>query len=149
MKRLLSLGFVCALTITTAAQWQNPPAGVPAYHPAPPPKTKKLPPILSGDQLTGGHFKYPFQAHSYRLAAKIDRVLYQLPCYCYCDRSVGHKSLRTCFESDHSAHCSTCMQEAFYAYKQVKAKKTVKQIREGIIRGEHQLIDLRFASSIE
>jgi hypothetical protein len=150
MKRLLSLAFVCALTISTSAQWTNAPQGVPAFHPAPPLSSQKLPPILSGDQLKGPDFQYPFQAEAYRVAAKAHRILYQLPCYCYCDRSPAqHKSLRSCFESDHGAHCSVCMQEAFYAYQQSKRGKTARQIRMGVIKGEHRNIDLRVISAAD
>jgi hypothetical protein len=75
-------------------------------------------------------------------------VLYQQPCYCHCDRSVGHTSLHSCFSTDHGAHCSTCMQELFYAYKMTKAKKTAAQIRDGIVKGEYSKIDLQKAVDI-
>jgi hypothetical protein len=35
------------------------------------------------------------------------------------------------------------MQEAFYAYEMTKKGKTVKQIREGVMKGEYKSIDLR------
>jgi len=35
------------------------------------------------------------------------------------------------------------MKEAFYAYKETKKGKTVKQIRNGIMRGEFDKIDLQ------
>ncbi len=98
-------------------------------------------PILPKDQLWGEAFKYPYQVQAYQLAAKIPGVLYQMPCYCYCDR-IGHNSLHTCFESTHGAHCGICMKEAFYAYEQTKRKKTPAEIRAGIIKGEWKAIDL-------
>jgi len=52
---------------------------VPAYHPAAPLKVSALPPILSGTQLKGENFRYPWQVHVYQQAAKIGNVLYQLP----------------------------------------------------------------------
>jgi hypothetical protein len=82
------------------------------------------------------------------IAEKIPKVLYQQPCYCHCDRSIGHTSLRSCFESTHAANCSACMKEAFYAYQMTKQKKTSAQIREGIIRGDWEQIDLETATSI-
>ena len=98
-------------------------------------------PILPKDQLWGDAFQYPFQAHAYELAAKIPDVLNQLPCYCYCER-IGHKSLHTCFESTHGAHCGICMKEVFFAYEQTKLNKTPAQIRASIIKGEWKSVDL-------
>ncbi len=144
MKRILWLVAVCLLAISTSAQFLD----VPAFHDAAPKKGEKLPPILSGAALEKANLKYAFQAHAYKLAARIPGVLYQEPCYCHCDRTVGHTSLHSCFSSDHGAHCSTCMQELFYAYKMTKAKKTPEQIREGIILGEWQKIDLQKATEI-
>src|SRR6266513_5720473 len=141
-KRILSTLLVLLAAVVSSAQWVAPnPADIPAYHGKPPAKTEKLPPILSGAQLTGD-FKQPVQRHAYEVAAKIPNTLYQLPCYCHCDRSVGHRSLRSCFESEHGAHCGTCMAEAFYAYKMHKQGKTIAQIREGVERGDFNSIDL-------
>lgn len=122
---------------------------VPAYNTAPPPKNAKLAPILSGRQLTGPNFAHPAQVKSYKEAAKYAHVLHQLPCYCHCDRNAGHASLRTCFESEHGAVCGTCMQEALYAAEETRKGKTVKQIREAVIRGEHSKIDLRKITSAD
>ena len=143
-KRLLFLGAVCLLTITTSAQFVD----VPMFHDSPPSKKDKLPPILAGDELTKLDLKYAFQAHAYELAAKIPNVLWQEPCYCHCDRSVGHTSLRSCFADDHGAHCATCLKELFYTFKMTKAKKSAAQIREGIIKGDWDKIDLQKALDI-
>jgi Protein of unknown function with PCYCGC motif len=124
------------------AQWSDPATDVPAYHPKPPAKGETLPPILSGDQLTGPFFREKWQVEVYREAAQIPNVLYQLPCYCRCDRALGHTSLHSCFEGTHGAICSTCAQEGAYAYKMTKQGWTPKQIRAGIERKEFQSIDL-------
>ena len=89
---------------------------VPAHHTAPPAKGAKLPPILPAPERWGPSFKHPVQVRAYEVAEKIPNVIYQQPCYCHCDRSVGHTSLHSCFESTHGAHCDACMKEAFYAY---------------------------------
>lgn len=133
---------VCAFTVASYAQWSNPAADVPAYHPSAPLKVSALPPILHGVQLMGNNFRYPWQAHVYRDAARVSSVLYQLPCNCRCDRSLGHTSLRSCFEGLHGTECSTCAQEGFYAYQQTKLGKTPAQIRVGIERHEYEAIDL-------
>jgi len=143
MKRALILTVVALAAIATSAQWLD----VPAYHPAPPKKGEQLPPILAGLDLSGPAFKNPFQVRAYQLAAKIPNVIYQQPCYCRCDRSVGHKSLHSCFESLHAAHCAACMKELFYAYEQHKAGKTAAQIRDGIIKGEWEKVDLQAAAA--
>jgi len=122
-------------------------SGVPAYHSAPPAKGEKLPPILGRDQLWGGNDQFPAQSHAYELAAKIQDVIYQQPCYCYCDRT-GHKSLHSCFEGTHGAQCSTCMKELFYSYLMTRQHKTAEQIRKGIIAGEWKQIDLERAGNI-
>ena len=143
MKRALILAVVALAAITTSAEWLD----VPAYHPAPPKKGEQLPAILGGLDLGGPNFKSPFQVRAYELAAKIPNVIYQQPCYCRCDRSVGHKSLHSCFETTHGAHCAACMKELFYTYEQHKAGKTAAQIREGIVKGEWEKLDLQAAAS--
>lgn len=140
MKRLPLLFAIALLAVTSSAQFMN--KEVPTYHRNPPAKGETLPPIASSAQLDQMNLKYGFQRRAYEAAAKIPRVLYQLPCYCFCDRSAGHQSLHSCFEGEHGSHCSTCMQEAFYAYQMTKKGKTAKQIREGVVRGEYKSIDL-------
>ncbi len=144
-KHLIGLAAAVMLTVTGSAQF-GPAADVPAYNAAPPAKGHPLPPIMSGKQLSGPDFQHPSQVKAYQAAAKIPGVLHQLPCYCYCDRSVGHNSLHSCFESDHGAHCSVCMKEALYAYKETKKGKSAKQIRQGVMRGEFDKIDLQNVS---
>jgi len=122
---------------------------VPHYNAAPPAKTDKLPPILTRDQLWGQNAKHPYQIHAYELAAKIPKVIYQQPCYCYCDRSIGHKSLHSCFSGMHGAQCTTCMQELYYTYQMYKKGKTASQIRAGIVKGQWKTIDLDEAVKME
>jgi hypothetical protein len=154
LKRGLSAALIFLFTFALSTPWavsqqenqEN--TGVPAYHAGPPPKGAKLPPILTQEQLWGANAQYPFQAHAYKLASRISTVLYQQPCFCYCQR-MGHTSLRTCFESAHAAECSTCLKELYYVYLEHKKGRTAKQIRAGIIRGDWNQIDLQTASAIE
>ena len=143
MKRVWSLPLVALIAMAMFAQ-----GDVPAHHTAPPAKGAKLPPILPAPDRWGPSFMYPGQVRAYEVAEKIPNVLYQQPCYCHCDRSVGHTSLHSCFESTHAAHCDACMKEAFYAYGMSRQNKTPAQIRDGIIRGEWERIDLETAASI-
>src|SRR5690348_15610579 len=140
MKRILAILAIALFAVASSAQFMD--NEVPAYHAAPPAKGTKLPPIASSAQLDQMNLKYGFQRRAYEAAAKVPRVLYQLPCYCFCDRSAGHQSLHSCFEGDHGSHCSTCMQEAFYAYEMTRKGKTTKQIRDGVMKGEYKSIDL-------
>jgi hypothetical protein len=130
------------ITIASYAQWTNPADDVPAYHPAAPLRVSALPPILTGDKLTGENFRYPWQVHLYQQTAKVGNVIYQLPCNCRCDKSLGHTSLRSCFETLHGTECSTCAKEGFYAYQQTKLGKTPEQIRAGVARHDYESIDL-------
>jgi len=136
------VGSVALLTVTLAAsaQWSNPADEIPAYHVTAAPKS--APALMAGDQLTGEYFTHSYQTTSYVMAGKIPGVIYQMPCYCRCDRALGHKSLHSCFEGTHGAACSTCMKEAVFAYQQTKAGRTPAQIRTAIEHGEWQSIDL-------
>lgn len=124
------------------AQWSDPQADIPAYHAHPPAAAQDLPPILSGKQLTGPYFQKKWQVAVYKQAARIPGILYQLPCYCHCDRALGHTSLHSCFEGTHGAICATCAAEEAYAYKMTKRGWTPKQIRAGIEHQDFDSIDL-------
>src|SRR4051812_12827062 len=144
MKSLWSLLLVLLIAITLFAQGDTSP--VPAYHKAAPAKGEKLAQILPREQLWGPAFQHDYQVHAYELAPKVQSVIYQLPCYCYCDR-IGHKSLRSCYESTHAAHCAACLKELYFAYQQHKRGKTAAQIRQAIIKGgEWEKIDLETAA---
>ncbi len=110
--------------------------GIPSYHAyAPkPPLTTTLDPKQFPDALN---------RNVYALAGRIRPVLFQQPCYCYCDRSVGHKSLLDCFASTHGTQCDICQKEAVYAYQQTQKGKKPEQIRAGIIRGEWNSVDMK------
>ena len=71
---------------------------------------------------------------AYRAAKEIPQTLAQLPCYCHCDMSKGHKSLHSCFEDEHGANCGICIGEAVTAYNLERQGLKPAQIREQIIR---------------
>ena len=144
MKKLLLPLLVLLLAATILfAQGDT---GVPAYNRRPPTKADKLPPILPKEQLWGASFQYPYQIRAYELAAGLSSELHQMPCYCYCDR-IGHKSLRSCYENTHAAHCPACLKELYYISQEKKKGKTVAQIRKGIIAGAWKDIDLNAAAA--
>ena len=144
MKRILGCLALGLATIVASAQWTNPADDIPAYNAGP--ASKPLPPVLTEAQLTGPFAGHHYQVVSYQMAAKIPQVIYQQPCYCRCDRVMGHNSLHSCFEDTHGAGCSTCMREVVYSYQQTKKGRTPAQIRAGIERGDWQNVDLEAAA---
>jgi Protein of unknown function with PCYCGC motif len=143
MKHFLGVLTILLAAGMTHAQFVNQAAEVPAFHPAPAKAGTQLAPILTQKQLADQGMIAPAQIAAYKAAAKAGPVLYQMPCYCYCDRNHGHTSLRSCFESTHGANCSTCMQEALYSYRQSQKGWSAKMIRAGILRGDFKLLDLQ------
>lgn len=90
---------------------------------------RQLPPTLAPAQFFGR------AREGYLAAQAIPKTLAQLPCYCYCDRSFGHKSLHSCFEDTHGAQCGLCIDEALLAYKLEKEQKlSPAEIREAVIK---------------
>lgn len=98
---------------------------VPAYQPAM--SAGALPPTLAPDRFIG-----PTQ-DAYRVAREIPETIAQLPCYCHCDKSMGHKSLHSCFEDTHASQCTVCVSEALMAYDLQKNGMTPAQIRDRIV----------------
>lgn len=147
MRALLFALPVALLTLGASAQWSLPTDDVPAYHKSAPPAGEKLAPVMTPQQLAAAGLNLPWQRHVYAVAARIPRVLYQLPCNCRCDRALGHASLLSCFEGTHGGECTTCAQEGIYAYRMTKAGKTPAQIRAGIATHEYQNIDLMASAS--
>jgi len=75
---------------------------------------------------------YPRVNAVYAQAQEIAAVLDGLYCYCDCARHSGHRSLLTCFESDHAAACDVCMTEATVAHRMTKEGRSLEEIREAI-----------------
>jgi hypothetical protein len=137
--RVFASAVLFLMVTMVSAPWLQSEAdqGVPHFNAVPPAAGSKLPPILTKDELWGD-----------KLAAKIPKVIYQQPCYCYCDRGMGHTSLHSCFSGTHGAQCGTCLKELYYSYTMHKQGKTARQIRAGIIKGDWKLVDLDTAASI-
>lgn len=148
--RIAASAVVFVMVALVSAPWLESESeqGVPHFNAAPV-AGQKLPPILTKDQLWGANAQYPYQIHAYELAAQIPKVIYQQPCYCYCDRGMGHNSLHSCFSGTHGAECGTCLKELYYAYTMYNQGKTARQIRAGIIKGDWKVFDLEKAASIE
>lgn len=109
---------------------------IPAYH-------KELPDGPLPATMDPSQFDNPTVRNAYSVAAGMRKTLYQQPCYCHCDQHEGHGSLLDCFVGNHTAGCGVCMKEAFYVYEQLHKGKKAAQIREGIVRGEWNQVDLK------
>ncbi len=140
-KRVLGLLTLALLTLAASAQWTSKDSPYPAFHIGLPKST--TPPLLTQNQWTGEFFTHKYQTVAYQMASAIPGVIYQLPCYCWCDRAMGHKSLHSCFENSHGATCTVCMSETALAYEQTKQGKTPAQIRAAIEHGDWRAVDLR------
>lgn len=109
-------------TGTEPAQTQ---ARVPAFQDAK--SAQALPPTLQPEQFFGP------TRDAYRVVREIPETIAQLPCYCHCDQSIGHKSLHSCFQDTHASQCVVCVNEALIAYNMQKSGMSPAQIRERII----------------
>lgn len=74
-------------------------------------------------------FAEPRARLAYAVAARISRVLAELPCYCGCDH-MGHKNLLDCFKDEHAENCIICQDSAFWAEKRVNEHASAKAISE-------------------
>jgi hypothetical protein len=104
---------------------------VPAHYTTAP-DLQTLQPTLSPELFTG-NTKLAYQA-----AREIPQTLAQLPCYCHCDRGYNHKSLHSCFESEHGENCGICIGEAVMAYNLEKQGLAVSEIRKRVINAYGQ-----------
>jgi len=99
---------------------------VPAHYTAAP-AADKLAPTLDPEMFWGN------TRLAYKAAKEIPQTLAQLPCYCHCDMSLGHKSLHSCFVTEHGESCGICIGEALMAYQLEKQKVPIAEIRKRII----------------
>jgi hypothetical protein len=92
------------------------------------PSRASLGPTLEPEKFTG------LVRDAYRAVREVPQTIAQMPCYCHCDRGMGHKSLYSCFEDDHASHCAVCVNEALLTLKLEKEQKlTPAQIRDRIV----------------
>lgn len=102
---------------------------IPAYNREVP---DSLPSVLESSWFSDSETK-----HAYDFAGRHKSLLAQLPCYCYCDRTMNHKSLLSCFHDDHAAACSICKREAIIAERELGRRKSVEQIRTVIMTSRY------------
>ena len=146
MKRIFGCSRSGLVTIAASAQWSNPAADIPAYNAS---RADQSPsrPSSAATNSPGEYFTHPYQVTAYKMAAKIPKVLHQQPCYCHCDRAMGHNSLHSCFEGTHGATCSDLHERSrLLPTSRQRTARHRQQIRAGIERGEWQDVDLEKAA---
>jgi hypothetical protein len=128
--RMLMGTLLLGAPIHAISQATAPSNKVPKFHAQPP--NGALQQVRNPAQYAAN----PTVERIYQLAAAIRPVLYQLPCYCSCDREEGHASLLDCYVSTHAVQCLICQREAVFAFRQTRRGKHPRQIREEILRGD-------------
>ncbi len=73
-------------------------------------------------------------ANAYQIAEEMPQTLDALYCYCKCKESptLQHKTLLTCYTTDHAAKCGICMHEAEVASDLTKHGKSISEIRAAV-----------------
>jgi hypothetical protein len=71
---------------------------------------------------------------AYAAARAVPATLDGVYCHCDCSEHAGHRSLLTCFESDHGAFCDICMGEAVLAAQLTARGTSLQDIRAAIDR---------------
>jgi len=69
---------------------------------------------------------------AYQVAKDIPEVLEQLPCFCGCMTSFGHKNNLFCFKDQHGSGCSICQDIALDARKMHDQGLSIAQIQDNI-----------------
>lgn len=108
--------------------WRLMPAS-PAHgaHPDPRPDASAAA-VISPDAFAAA----PDIAATYAMAQAIPQILDGLYCHCDCSLHSGHRSLLSCFESDHGAWCDVCLDEARLAHRMHNQGSSLDQIRAAI-----------------
>ena len=82
----------------------------------------------------------PNVREAYRFAIANRAILQQIPCYCGCEKSIGHRNLTDCFvRSDgngwdaHAAGCEVCVDESVAVRRLMADGADAPTIRDSII----------------
>ncbi|HYT82633.1 MAG TPA: CYCXC family (seleno)protein [Gemmatimonadales bacterium] len=78
--------------------------------------------------------RMPGALEAYAAARSAPQVLDGVYCHCDCSKHAGHRSLLTCFESEHGAYCDVCMGEAMLAARFAARGASLQEIRAAIDR---------------
>jgi len=84
--------------------------------------------VLTGAAIPGT----PGAADAYAAARAAAGTLDGVYCHCDCSKHAGHRSLLTCFETNHGAYCDICMGEAMMAAQMASRGTSLTEIRAAI-----------------
>jgi Protein of unknown function with PCYCGC motif len=87
---------------------------------------------LAADVLSPSLFTDEKTRAAYQTAKDIPEVLEQLPCFCGCMSSFGHKNNLFCFKDQHGSGCNVCQDIALDARKMHDQGMSIAQIQENI-----------------
>jgi hypothetical protein len=76
----------------------------------------------------------PGALEAYAAARTVPGVLDGTYCHCDCAEHAGHRSLLTCFESEHGAYCDICIGEALLAERMSSEGRSLDEIRQAVDR---------------
>ena len=86
----------------------------------------------SADVLSPTLFNDERTRAAYQVAKDIPEVLEQLPCFCGCMTSFGHKNNLFCFKDQHGSGCTLCQDIALDARKMHDDGMPIAKIQENI-----------------
>jgi hypothetical protein len=66
---------------------------------------------------------------AYNVAGQNRELLDSMHCYCNCKKTIGHKSLLSCFADKHAVDCKICQDQAFYAASRFQEGNDIAQVR--------------------
>lgn len=140
----IALGAVALIGVTASFMWisisnakpEKEDSQIPAFF-----ETQQQAGILPVT-LSAELFGKSVAAKAYQAAKEIPGVLAQQPCYCHCDRMSGHRSLIDCYRDDHASSCLICIKEALLARKLHEEGLSAAEIRNRIIAGDWQKIEV-------
>lgn len=91
------------------------------------------PGITGARVLTGAAIPHnPGAEEAYAAARAAAGTLDGVYCHCDCSKHAGHRSLLTCFETNHGAYCDICMGEAMLASQMASRGTSLQEIRAAI-----------------
>ena len=88
--------------------------------------------LKSADVLSPTLFSDEKTRAAYQVAKDIPEVLEQLPCFCGCMTSFGHKNNLFCFKDQHGSGCNICQDIAIDARKMHDQGMPIAQIQDNI-----------------
>jgi hypothetical protein len=127
MKRVLPWAVAGVAAVGLLAAFCAPRAGQASIHPDPRPGI-----TAEGVMPSGMVPPTPGALEAYEAARRVPQVLDGLYCHCDCSKYFGHRSLLTCYESEHGARCDICMGEAMLAARLAAEGNSLAKIRSAI-----------------